>query len=302
MVLKMFAPFVFGISLLPENNSNTNMKKILFLIAATALLCVAVSCNDDDEPKHGNGVFTENQLMVNHIVNTANGQVVGIAGTTNKLTFDTKNLKGSIELYYNDGSDALKLNDLTAIESRYHFYKLSSPSHSEFSGYIDLNEYSRHYTFTTKDGNRIISTTPEVFFMKTENTVVYSDETPTSTKDNVNYTFSIDPASKTTTITVSHVVHVKDVKYFESITANNVPITVTTNGYAIQAQNLKTTAIYYSSLDSLGHNHKTTDKYPFKTFNATIDLMNDHLDANYMIGNDATVTASGCTYPDYTSY
>lgn len=279
------------------------MKKILLLIAATALLCTAVSCNDNDEPKHGDGVFTENEPMINHISNTANGHAVGIASTHNKLTFDTKNLKGSLELYYNDGSDALKLNDLTAIESRYHFYKLSSPSNSQLlSGYIDLNEYSRRYTYTTADGIRIISTTPEVFFLKTENTVVYSDETPTSTKDNVNYTFSFDPGSMTSTITVSHIVHVKDVKYFESITAHNVPFTVTLNGYAIQAQDLKTTAIYYSSLDSLGHNHKTTDKYPFKRFNATIDLVNDHLNANYMIGNDAIVTASGCTYPDYTSY
>ena len=155
---------------------------------------------------------------------------------------------------------------------------------------------------TTVDGIRIISTTPEVFFMKTENTVVYSDETPTSTKDNVNYTFSIDPGSMTSTITVSHIVHVKDVKYFESITANNVPFTVTPNGYAIQAQNLKTTAIYYSSLDSLGHNHKTTDKYPFKTFSANVDLVNDSLNATFMMGASATVVATGRTYPDYTTY
>ena len=88
-------------------------------------------------------------------------------------------------------------------------------------------------------------------------------------------------------------------KYFINIKANGVPITVTPNGYAIQAQNLPTDALFRSSLDSLGSDKRHTDKYPFKTFNANIDLVNDHLDATYMIGSDATVTAVGRTYPDY---
>ena len=70
------------------------------------------------------------------------------------------------------------------------------------------------------------------------------------------------------------------------------------------AENVKTTAHYYGTMDTTGvaEKIKTTDKYPFKVFNATIDLVNDHLDANYMIGDSAIVTASGRTYPDYTSY
>ena len=245
------------------------MKKILLMIAIVAMLGAIASCNDD-EPKRGNGVFTVNTPMINHIVNTADGQVVGIASTHNKLTFDTVNHKGSLELNYNDGSNkTIKLDDLTGWAKRPGFYELSSPSYSQFSGYVDLNQSSIRYVYTTNDGYRIISTISEIFFLKSENTVVYSDSAPNSSAVNVMYQF---------------------------VTANNVPITVTSNGYAIQAQNLKTDAVYFSTLDSLGHNEKHTDKYPFKTFNATIDLVNDHLDANYMIGNDATVTASGTTY------
>lgn len=272
------------------------MKKILLMIAIVAMLGAIASCSDD-EPKRGNGVFTVNTPMINHIVNIADGQVVGIAGTHNKLTFDTVNHKGSLELNYNDGTNkTIKLDDLTGWAKRLGFYELSSPSHSQFSGYVDINQGSIRYVYTTDDGYRIISTISEIFFLKSENTVVYSDSTPNSSAVNVMYQFDIAPANMTATITVMDIVHVKDLKHFKNIIANGVPITATANGYAIQAQNLRTDAVYYSMLDSLGHNEKHTDKYPFKTFNANIDLVNDHLDADYMIGNDATVTASGTTY------
>ncbi len=272
------------------------MKKILLMIAIVAMLGAIASCSDD-EPKRGNGVFTVNTPMINHIVNTADGQVVGIASTHNKLTFDTVNHKGSLELNYNDGSNkTIKLDDLTGWAKRPGFYELSSPSYSQFSGYVDLNQSSIRYVYTTNDGYRIISTISEIFFLKSENTVVYSDSTPNSSAVNVMYQFDIAPANMTATVTVMDIVHVKDLKHFKNIIANGVPITATANGYAIQAQNLRTDAVYYSMLDSLGHNEKHTDKYPFKTFNANIDLVNDHLDADYMIGNDATVTAIGTTY------
>ena len=276
------------------------MKKILLMIAMVAILGAIVSCSDD-EPKRGDGVFTVNTPMINHIVNTANGQVVGIADTHNKITFDTVNHKGSLELNYNDGSNkTIRLDDLTGRATRQGFYVLSSPSYSQFSGYIDLNQGpSFRYTYVTDGGYRIISTLNEIFFLKTENTIVYSDSTPNSSSKTAMYQFNIVPSNMTATISVMDINHVKDLKYFINIKANGVPITVTPNGYAIQAQNLPTDALFRSSLDSLGSDKRHTDKYPFKTFNANIDLVNDHLDATYMIGSDATVTAVGRTYPDY---
>lgn len=276
------------------------MKKILLMIAMVAILGAIVSCSDD-EPKRGDGVFTVNTPMINHIVNTANGEVVGIADTHNKLTFDTVNHKGTLELNYNDGTNkTIKLDDLIGRGKRLGFYELSSPSYSQFSGYIDLNQGpSIRYTYVTEDGYRIISTISEIFFLKTENTIVYSDSTPNSSSKTAMYQFNISPSNMRTAISVMDIDHAKDLKYFINIKANSVPITVTPNGYAIQAQNVPTDALYRSSLDSLGSNKRHTDKYPFKTFNANIDLVNDRLEATYMIGNDATVTAVGQTYPDY---
>ncbi len=275
------------------------MKKLFLLIAAIAMLCAAVSCNNDDEPKRGNGVFTVNSPMINHIYNTSTNQMVGIAATHNKLTFDTVNHTGSLELYYNNGNGTLKLTDLKGTPKRGGFYELTSPSYPQFKGYVDLNQHSLRYNYTTQDGLQIISTISEIFFLKTQTTIVYSDTTPTSKSENVMYEFDIEPNSMTATIKVSGgLVHEKDIKNFECITSNNVPITATPNGYAIQAQNLMTIARYTAYDPSTGSTFKETDKYPFKTFNATIDLLNDHLDANYMIGNDATVTASGRTYSD----
>ena len=286
-----------------DNNKHiSDMKKLLLLIAALGVLVGTVSCGDD-EPRRGDGVFTVNTAMINHIYNMHTDQVLGVTNTHNKLVIDTIKHIASLQLSYNDGSDKiLRLDDLTAKPKRLGFYVLSSASDNTFSGYVDFNEGAMRYRFTTADGIRVISTTPEVFFLKTQNTITYDDTTQATTMENVMYQFEIAPATQTAIIKVMGIVHAKDVKYFNSITANNVPYTVTPNGFTISGENLKTSAYYRTYVDTTGSVVSQTDKYPFKTFNATVDMAGDHLDANYMIGASATVVASGKTYPDYTSY
>ena len=284
------------------------MKKILLMIAIAGLLTGTISCNDSDEPKRGDGVFTVNTSMINHIVEVNTGEVVGIASTFNKLTIDTVNHKATLELNYNDGNQdkKLKLDGITATAKRLGFYVLSLSSEPNFSGYVDFNEGSMRYRYQTPEGLRVISTLREVFFLKTNNVVTYLDTTAATTMESTMYQFNIDPSTNTAVVKVMDIVHAKanDMKHFVDITAGGVPISVTTNGYSIAAENVKTTAHYYGTMDTTGvaEKIKTTDKYPFKVFNATIDLVNDHLDANYMIGDSAIVTATGRTYPDYTSY
>ena len=273
------------------------------------VLMAIVSCSNDDEPKRGDGVFTVNTSMVNHVYNILADQVLDISSTHNKLTLDTVKHKASLELNYNDGqgNKMLKLDDLTATPKRGGFYVLSSPSDNSFSGYVDINESSIRYRYMTAEGLRVISTTPEVFFLKTHNTVTYDDTTKATVLESVMYQFDILPSSKTASITVMSIVHAKHNKFFNNIIAKNVPYTVTPNGFTITGNNISTTATYIARYDSsavvpgVTPGVKTTDEYPFKTFNATIDLANDHLDANYMIGGSATVVATGRTYPDYTS-
>ena len=110
------------------------MKKILFLVAAIAMLSIAASC-DNDEPKRGDGVFTVNTSMINHMYNTLTGQVMGVSSTHNKLTLDTNKHKASLQLNYNDGSDkTLNVDDIIATPKRLGFYTLSSPTNASFSG------------------------------------------------------------------------------------------------------------------------------------------------------------------------
>ena len=281
------------------------MKKILLLIAVTGLILGAISCSSDDEPKRGDGKFIVNTPMINHMYNTSNGAVMGFSSTHNKLSLDTVKRKASLELNYNDGhgDKMIKLDDLTATPKRLGFYELRSASNSSFYGYVDFNESAMRYVYTTADGIRVISMTSEVFFLKTTSTVTYDDTTKSNTDEFSMYQFDLMPATSTATIKVMQIVHAKDRRYFNSITASSVPVTATANGFTINATNLSTTAIYVLHYtDSLGSTKSTTDKYPFKVFNATIDLANDNMNANFMIGNSATVTATGRTYPDYTAY
>ena len=103
------------------------MKKIFWLIAMTGVLMGAISCSDDDEPKRGDGVFTVNTSMINHMVNSGSDAVIGISMTHNKLTLDTVKHKATLELNYNDGNGdkQLKLEDIAATPKRLGFYELS---------------------------------------------------------------------------------------------------------------------------------------------------------------------------------
>jgi hypothetical protein len=283
------------------------MKKILYLIAALAMISMAVSCSDDDEPKRGDGVFTVNTPMVNHMVNMSNGQVLGVTSTRNKLTFDTAKHTASLELHYLVGTTekTLTLDGITAKPIRLGYYELSGRNDLNFSGYVDLFEGpSMRYVYQTPEGILVTSTLPEIFFRKTESIITYDDTTKSNKSESTMYVFTINPDNQTATIEVEDIVHAKDMRDFVNITANSVPYTVTKNGFTISAENLKTTAKYKSHSGSGGSiTIAETDKYPFKTFNATIDLsahqLEDSLSATFMIGGSASVTATGRTYPNY---
>lgn len=284
------------------------MKKLLLLIAAIALLGAFVSCSGDDEPGNGpnmrgDGVFTVNTPMVNHMYNTKTDQVIGLDNTRNKLTIDTVHHLATLELSYNDGSShTVTYKDLTATAKRLGFYELRSPSDASFGGYVDFNEGSMRYHYTTAGGIRVISTIAEVFFLKTNNTIEYLDTTKATLMENVMYQFDVNPSTLTALVKVMGIVHAKDRRYFNTITGFSVPVTLTNTGYLIAGQNIQTSATYLAVTDSLGSRVKTTTDYPFKTFKATVDLVNDYLDTRFMLGDSAVVTANGKTYPDYTAY
>ena len=275
------------------------MKKIFLLIAAAGMLMGFISCSDDDEPRKDRSEFTVNTAMINHMYNTLTGEVMGIANTHNKLTFDTIKHNASLELNYNDGSDkVLKINDAMGTYARLGFYELSSSGTPSFSGYVYIYEGAMPcYRYTTSEGIRIISTIPNVYYRETNNVITYDDDTKPTTMGNVMYQFTISPATSTAMIEVMDIVHAKDLKRFDKITAKNVPVTVTPNGYIIAGENIPTNAIYKAWTDSVGTaSKKETDKYPFKTFNAVLDLEKDSINTTFMMGGSATVVASGRVY------
>ena len=275
------------------------MKKILLLIAVAGMLLCTISCGDDDDIRPVRTKFTVNTTMFNHM--SSGNNLIGLATTQNKLEIDTVKHIASLELNYNDGqgNKQLKLDNITATPKGVNFFMLASPTDPSFKGYVDFSDGSAlRYDYTTPDGIRVISMTPDVFFRNTVSIVTYDDTTKTTTWESAVYQFTISPSTNTATVKVMDILHAKDLKRFENITSHGVPFKVTANGFTINATDLKTDAKYTAYVDSTGSSVARTNKYPFKTFNATIDLANDKLEANYMIGGSATVKATGKTYRD----
>ena len=247
-----------------------------------------------------NGVFTVNIPMVNHMYSTVTNQVVGVTNTSNKLVLDTIHHTAQLELVYNDGVEhTVSYRNLTAHASRTGFFELASPSDPNFNGYVDFNEVSFRYIYMTADGLRIISTSSDVFFLNTENTIEYDDTTETTRMENVIYQFNLNADERTATVMVMGIVHAKDMRYLIRVAAPNVPFTLTPNGYSFTGENIATTTMYRTA--DAPNIIKTTSEYPFETLNVNVDLMGDQIVANYMLGSHATVNATGKTYPDFGS-
>ena len=268
----------------------------------TGVLMGAISCSDD-EPSGVNTVFSVNTPMINHIYNTVTGTVLGISNTHNFLTIDTALHTASLDLRYNDGNGekTLSLKNLSAKPKGIAFYELSDASNSQFKGYVDFGEGSMRYIYTTSEGIRVISTTPEIFFRKTNNTISYDDTTETTVMESTMYQFEVAPSTLTSSVQVMDIEHAKDLKRFYSIKGSGANVTLTPNGYVIQGDTIKTTAMVYRNwMDITSGVIPTTDKYPLIGFNATVDLLNDSLNATFKIGSSATVVSTGRTYPSYT--
>jgi len=271
------------------------MKFTQLLLLATVLLLSVTSCSNDDSPsKGGSSKRTVTTQMINHVVNNATGEVLAPAATQNKLTIDTSAHVASLELNYSIGSTSMTAtaDNLTAAYSRLGFYKLalngSNSQVTALDGYVDFNEGSMKYAYTTSNGYRVISTLPEVFYLSTSTAMTYSDTTLCDTVTDAIYQFTIYPATMTATVQVMMLLHTSDLKYFENITGKNVPVTVTANGYVISGTNIATTAVYRGYDSSTGSETKTTTVYPFGSFTATLNLETDKFTADYTLNHTST--------------
>jgi len=152
------------------------------------------------------------------------------------------------------------------------------------------------YAYTTTTGYRVISTLKEVFYLSTTTQMAYNDTTQDNKVDNAMYQFEINPTTMTATVKVMALVHNKESKYFESITAYNVPVTATKEGYHVEGKNLSTTAIYRAYDGSTGSSTKTTNAYPFGTFTAELSLESETFTATYTLNHIMNNGDTGETY------
>jgi len=290
------------------------MKRICSLLTAIALLTILLAaCSNDDSPsKGGDAKRTVNTTMLNHIVSTTTGEVLPPATAKNQLTIDTAAHTAALTLNYHNGNNAVAVDapNLTAQPARLGFYNLSSTDASlSLSGYVDFNEANLKYAYT-HGGYRIVSTLSELFYLSTTTTMNYSDTTASHTVDNAIYQFEINPLTMTATVKIMELLHAQANKYFENITARNVPVTLSASGYNISGEQIATTAVYRAYDSATGSSTKTSNDYRFGALSASLSVENDtftitytidHLDGDGKVNGTASASASGHTYSNKTT-
>lgn len=265
------------------------MKKILSILSVFAMVMVMTSCSNDEGGKGGD--VTRSMKVINHIVNTKTSEVMPL--TTSQIDYkinrDNMTLSLTIRAKLDGAKEStVEFKDLTMTENKgVYSFKASGSGVEDLRGKLDFNEGTLRLNYNIDGKYRVIATTPEVFSTKCATSCVYG-EGKSFTSNATMYQYNIDTESLTAKMVVMDFVDQSAKRTLTNVKAlTAAKVTVTKDGYVIEAESLPTTTTYI-----LNGKATTTTLYPIADLKATIDLENDKYDATFKLAN-ITITATG---------
>ena len=253
------------------------------------LILATTSCSDSNSGK-GGGQAKRTVTMLNHIVNTSTGDVI-VSSSDVDYVFDRDNMTVDVTVRFSvDGKNDIsyQFKDLAMTEkSGVYSVKGTTTGISAMNGHLDFNEGTIRFNYTTSDGYRVISTSPELYSLSAGTSITYADGTADA-KQAPMYQFDVDPETMTCTVRMMSFLDKSRSRTITSITSTvKAPVTATAEGYKIEASELASKTIY-----TLNGQSTTTTQYPFADLKVTFDMENDVFNATFSAG-DLDVTASG---------
>lgn len=282
------------------------------MLAVLAMLVLA-SCNKEDDSWRNRDVTVLVNLL-NHVWDNTADKPEGLGMHRSTIVFHRGDMTADVNLVPLSGKSyeikglSLQYSEDTGLYTCV-ATTTSSPDITDLKLVIDFNEQSVQAYYTLSGNYRVMATTEEVFFLKNSSTLTYTDGKTSNDKSSI-YQFTIDPETMTATGFVGPLVNTKLLLLFEKIYVRKVPVTMTRDGYILEAAAPETVSVYNRDDSTMGtlstidaRDDKGYQKFPITNFKVNVDLANGTHQTSFDMGRDDesttfSVSAMGTTYKE----
>lgn len=273
-----------------NKTENQKMKKCFSTLLVLAMAMTLWSCSDDEGGKIPENV-TRSIKVINHIVDTKADAVMPLNESVIDYKLNRTNMTIDLTIRAKWDGEHESTVTLSGIQTTEHngvcSFKASGSGIENLKGHIDFNEATMRINYTAEGKYRVICTTPEIYSTQCATSVLYTDGQSWQSNATM-YQFNINVAEGTAAINVMDLMDQAKRRTLTTVKSKTpAKVTVTKEGYIIQAESVPTTTTYM-----LNGKATTTTQYPIADLEAKFDMENDVFEAQLLVG-DLSLTASG---------
>lgn len=275
--------------------------KLMMLLAAMALVLSFSSCNKEDDPDWKKRDVTMKVTTLNHMWNTSTDLLVSLNETENTVVFHRADETADLKLFaHASQATPYEIKGLKLVadkeSGRYtcHAATTTDIDVSDLSLTVDFNEQSVEVHYTVGKDLRVMSTMPQVFFLGNEMKQVFPKTAPLTDNRSI-IQFDIDrfKDNYTATMHLAPIVNIELATWFDNLIVRDIPVTVTRDGFIMEAPAPETVSVY-RRIDSSAGTETTTDardshgyqRFPVTDLKVTVNLANGTHETSFKMGRE----------------
>lgn len=273
--------------------------KLMTLLAVMALVLSFSSCNKDDDPDWKKRDITMKVTNLNHMWSTATDLCVSVNETENTLVFHRADETADLKLYaHSSQTTPFEINGLKLVadkeSGRYtcHAATTSDRDVTDLSLTVDFNEQCFEVHYTVGNDIRVMSGMPQLFFLGNEMKQVFPKGTPlTDNRSIIQFDMDMSKLNMTATMHLAPIVNTDLVMWFDNLIVRDIPVTVTRDGFTLEAPAPETVSVY-RRIDSSAGTETTTDardskgyqRFPVTDLKVTINMATGTHETSFKMG------------------
>ncbi len=271
------------------------------LLAALALVLSFSSCNSEDDPDWKKRDVTMTVTTLSHMWNTSTDLLVSLNETENTVVFHRADETADLKLYAHAAqATPYEVKGLKLVadkeDGRYTCHAATTTDNdvTDLSLTLDFNEQSVEVHYTVGKDLRVMSIMPEVFFLGNEMKQVFPKTAPlTDNRSIIQFDLNRFKDQITATMHLAPIVNIELETWFDNLIVRDIPVTVTRDGFIMEAPAPETVSVY-RRYDSSTGSATTTDardskgyqRFPVTDLKVTINLAKGTHETMFNMGRD----------------